>query len=77
MARYTTTQEIAFNDLRDERLINVNGSVAVEMWDSTEYITDVNSPLVTGSYRLFTKGAKFRFTPTGGSSFWLDEGTDK
>ena len=74
MARYTAEKELTFNTNRDSRIVNVNGSVALAAWDGVQFIDDANSPLTTGPYELFTKGARIRLTPDGGSSFWIEEG---
>ena len=71
MERYTSTQEIAFGDVRETRGITVKGSVVVATWDNTEFIdTDT---LTTGSYEYFTQGLRLRFTLTG-TSFSIDRG---
>ena len=72
MARHTDTQTFTFGTNRDSRAIVVTGSVVVAAWDGLAFVdTDT---LLTGSYELFTKGLRLRFTPTA-SSYWVDEGT--
>jgi hypothetical protein len=74
MPRYTDTQEFSFNTNRDSRVVNVDGSVTIEVWDGTQYLADGNSPLTTGPYELFTKGIRIRFTPGGGAAYWIEDG---
>jgi hypothetical protein len=74
MERYTDTQEIAFNNLRDSRAIIVDGSVVVAAWDGVAWVdTDT---LSTGSYEYFTKGLRLRFTLTG-TSYSIEEGEQR
>jgi hypothetical protein len=72
MSRYTNTQEIVFNNLRDSRAIVVVGSVVVSAWDELAYV-EVET-LTAGSYEYFTKGLKLKFTPAALASYWIDEG---
>ena len=74
MARYTDEQIFTFGTIRDSRAIVVTGSVVVAAWDGVAFVdTDT---LVTGSYELFTKSLRLRFTPTA-SSYLIDEGEQK
>ena len=74
MARYTDTQTKAFNNLREKRVITVSGEVALEVWDGVAFVTDSSSPLLTDAHIVTTRGLQIRFTPTGGSSYDIEEG---
>ena len=77
MARYTDTQEMAFNALRESRAVIVSGTVAIAIYDENSYIVDDRSPLTSGIYEIFTQGIRVKFTPAAGASIWIDEGTGK
>ena len=51
-------------------IVNLNGGsggVLVEVWDELEWVED--STITTqGVNEFFTKGVKYRFTPSGGAS---------
>lgn len=71
MARYTTEQLIAFPENRDNRIVTVNGSLEVYVYDGVDFI--LSDTLATGSFVLFTRGSSFKFTPLSGS-YAIEEG---
>jgi hypothetical protein len=76
MARYTDTQEMAFNNLRETRAIIVTGGdLVVSSWDGLAY-NEIET-LVKGPYEYFTRGLRLRFVPAAGATYTIEEGGRK
>lgn len=72
MARYTDTQEIAFNALRDSRNITNTGTLTVSVWTGVEW--DVADTLSPGSREYFTKGLRLKFEVSTAGYYYIEEG---
>ncbi len=75
MSRYTAQKEISFVSLRKSRALVVEangGSLAIEVHDSVAWVP-INTIAVNSCDELYTQNMKFRFTPTGGATYFIDE----
>jgi hypothetical protein len=71
MSRYTTTENFAFDSNREYRTFTANGTIQVSTWDGAAYV--LTETKETGSYRMYTQGARLQFVITAGTSYTIDE----
>ncbi len=73
MKRYESDLTFKFSTKRDARLLVVNGSITISVWDGEEWVeTDT---FTTGSYEYYTNGAYLQVECGSGSySFYFDHG---
>lgn len=73
--RFTDTQEISFQALRESRNISNTGTLTVSVWTGNEYIeADV---LTIGSREYFTQGLRLKFEISPGDYYYIERGEQK
>ena len=73
--RFTATQEISFQSLRQSRNISNTGTLTVSVWTGNEYI--VTDTLSEGSREYFTQGLRLKFEITAGDYYYIERGEQR
>ena len=73
--RFTDTQEISFQSLRQSRNISNTGTLTASVWTGNEYI--IADTLTAGSREYFTQGLRLRFEVTPGDYYYIERGEHK
>ena len=73
--RFTATQEISFQSLRQSRNISNTGTLTVSVWTGNEYV--VTDTLSEGSREYFTQGLRLKFEITAGDYYYIERGEQR
>ena len=70
--RFTSTEVISFNTLRDSRTVGTTGTVTMLVWTGNEYIP--GGVITNDSKEVFTKGLRIKFELTSGTFYYVETG---
>ncbi len=70
--RFTSTEVISFNTLRNTRAVGTTGTVTMSLWTGNEYIP--SGTITNDTEEVFTKGLRIKFELTSGTFYYVETG---
>ena len=70
--RYTSTEVISFNALRDYRAIGTDGTLTISAYTGNEFVPA--GVITNETSQVFTKALRLKFELTGGSFYYIEMG---